>query len=82
MRKQAKKIFILSVGIAFIMLGLIGLVLPILQGILFLIIGFILVSFYFPEIRLLMKKHVEKHPHLSPVINKFEAWILKFIGEI
>ncbi|MEI8174556.1 MAG: hypothetical protein WCG28_01245 [bacterium] len=82
MRRQAKKIFILATGITFIILGLIGLVLPVLQGVLFLIIGFILISFYFPKVRLLIKKHVDKYPHLSPVINKIETWIIKFIGEI
>jgi uncharacterized membrane protein YbaN (DUF454 family) len=82
MNRKVKKVLILIVGIIFIILGLFGLVLPFLQGILFLIIGFILVSFYFPKVRLLMKKHVERHPHLSPTINKIEAWIVKFIGEI
>lgn len=74
--------FVLTLGIVFIILGLLGLVLPFLQGILFLIIGFILLSFCFPKVRFLIKKHTEARPHLSPTINKIEAWIAKFIGEI
>ncbi|OGI95169.1 hypothetical protein A2917_00755 [Candidatus Nomurabacteria bacterium RIFCSPLOWO2_01_FULL_42_17] len=82
MHKKIKKILVLIVGIIFILLGLVGLVLPFLQGILFLVIGFILVSLCVPKVRLLIKKHTEKRPHLSPLINKIEAWIVKFTGEM
>jgi len=82
MQKKVKKVLVLVVGIIFIVLGLLGLVLPVLQGIVFLIIGFMILSLYFPKVRILMKKHTERRPHLSPVINKIEAWIVKFIGEI
>ena len=82
MQKRVKRVLVLTVGIIFIILGFFGLVLPFLQGILFLIIGFILVSLCSPKIRLSLKRHLERHPHLFPLINKVEAWIVKFIGEI
>jgi uncharacterized membrane protein YbaN (DUF454 family) len=82
MKRHAKRIAILSVGISFLALGLIGLFLPFLQGILFLIIGLILISLYVPEIRKWIKTHTEKRPHLSPIVNKIETWIIKFVGEI
>lgn len=44
MPRPVKRFFILALGWAFIVLGIIGLFLPILQGILFLLIGFILLS--------------------------------------
>lgn len=82
MRKQVKKVAVLLLAIFFIALGLLGLVLPILQGVLFLIIGFILISFYFPEVRPRVNKHIEKFPHLFTVIDKIEKWMTKIIGEI
>ncbi|MEK7128479.1 MAG: hypothetical protein AAB933_02880 [Patescibacteria group bacterium] len=82
MQKHAKRILVLTVGIIFILLGLVGLALPFLQGILFLIIGFLLVSLCFPQIRTLMKKHTEKHHRLHKTINKVEVWLAKFIGEV
>lgn len=82
MQKNVKRMILLTVGIIFILFGLIGLVLPILQGIIFLAIGFILVSFCFPKVRLWMKHHTERRPHLSRMVNKMEKWIIKFIGEI
>jgi len=82
MRRKIKKVFILTFGIIFILLGLLGLVLPFLQGIFFLIIGLMILSLYFPKIRLLIQKHAQKSPHFFSLINKAEKWIAKFIGEI
>lgn len=77
-----KKVLVLTIGIIFILSGLLGLFLPFLQGILFLIIGFMILSLYFPKIRLCIHKHAEKSPRLFSLINKAEKWIEKFIGEI
>ena len=82
MPKQIKKVLILTLAIIFILFGLLGLVLPVLQGILFLIIGLMLLSLYFPRIRHHIAKHAEKSPHASALLNKAEKWIAKFIGEI
>ncbi|OGI94857.1 hypothetical protein A3A03_00910 [Candidatus Nomurabacteria bacterium RIFCSPLOWO2_01_FULL_40_18] len=82
MQIKIKKILVIIVGIIFIVLGLFGLVLPFLQGIIFLIIGFLLLSLCFPKIRLRIKKHTERHKHLSSTINKIETWLVKFIGDM
>jgi len=81
MEKKIKKALILTLGIIFIILGLFGLVLPFLQGFIFLAVGLVLVSFSFPRIRLTINKHAKRHPHLSSIVNKTESWIAKFIGE-
>lgn len=80
--KKAKKVVVLTIGIIFIILGFFGLVLPFLQGIIFLAVGLILLSYCSPKVRLTIKKYAEHHPHLSYVINKMEGWISKIIGEI
>lgn len=82
MQKQAKKVLILTIGIIFIIFGLIGLALPFLQGVLFLLIGFFLISLYFPKVYQWTEKHTAKYPKLQQKIKKFEAWARKFIGEI
>ncbi len=82
MRKKIKKILILTFGISFIILGLLGLVFPFLQGILFLIIGFIILSLYFPQVITILKKYLHKHPHLVEKIEKIEKKIKEFVGEI
>jgi hypothetical protein len=80
--KKAKKVLVLVIGIIFIVLGLFGLVLPFLQGFLFLAIGIILISLCFPKVRSWINKHTERYPHLFSIINEIEIWITKFIGEM
>ncbi len=82
MQTKVKRILIVTLGIVFILLGLCGLVLPFLQGILFLIIGLLLVSLCFPRVRLWINKQAEPYPKLLAVILKAEKWILRFIGEV
>ena len=82
MQKKAKKVLVLTVGIIFIILGFFGLVLPFLQGFLFLAIGLFLLSFYFPKTRLWIEKHTEKYPRLFLMTKKVEKWMTKIIGEV
>jgi len=82
MQKQAKKILVLTLGIIFIMFGILGLVLPFLQGIIFLAIGFFLLSIYYPRSFEWMEKYTAKYPRLHSKIKKLEIWAKKFIGEI
>ncbi len=82
MKKKVKRALVLAIGIIFILLGLAGTVLPFLQGFLFIAIGLILLSFYFPKVRLWIEKHTEKYPRLFLIIKKVEKWITKIIGEI
>lgn len=81
MIRNIKKGIVLAVGIIFLILGLFGLVLPFLQGFIFLAIGIVLVSFCFPEIRLWVNRRTEHYPHLSSVVNKIEKWVMKLMGE-
>ncbi|MFA6257871.1 MAG: hypothetical protein WC671_02580 [Candidatus Paceibacterota bacterium] len=82
MRKKIKKVFILTLGIIFILFGLIGLIIPFLQGIPFLIIGFMILSLYFPKIRLQIQKHAQKNKHSLSFVNKIENWLAKIVGKI
>jgi len=82
MQKKIKKTLVLMAGIIFIILGLFGLVLPFLQGIIFLLIGFILISFCIPKVRTMLRKHTENHHHASALINKVETALAKFVGDM
>jgi len=81
MNKKVKKVAILTIGVVFIILGLFGLVLPFLQGFLFLAIGLILLSFSSPGIRITINKYAKRYPHLSNIIKKTDSWVAKFMGE-
>lgn len=60
----------LTAGIAFLILGIAGLFLPILQGILFLLISLILLSPYIPALHRLRIRLEAKYPGMSRVAHK------------
>lgn len=63
MNTAAKKILVLVIGWTFIVLGIAGLFLPILQGILFLLIGLIILS----------SEYVWAHRLLTKIKARFPA---------
>ena len=73
-----KRILKISLGILLILLGLIGLFLPILQGILFLLLGTLILSSESKRVRRLMAlirlrypRHYEKSRQLGNKIRRF-----------
>lgn len=73
MRARVKRIAVEIVGWAFIVLGIAGLFLPVLQGILFLLIGlFILATQYAWAARLLNRLR-ERFPRIAEQFDKARA---------
>ncbi len=79
-KKKAKKYFIISLGVLFVLLGLAGLVLPFLQGWLFLAIGALLLSMYITVIRTWMDRHTIKYPKLHAFVERAHGWTTKVFG--
>ncbi len=82
MKPQIKRIVLLLFGWGFILLGIAGLFLPILQGVLFLLIGlFILSSEYIWAHRLLTRLR-ERFPAFGrkadQAAEKAAAWLRRF----
>ncbi|MBS40649.1 MAG: hypothetical protein CMM83_02830 [Rhodospirillales bacterium] len=67
MKGAIKHYLLLSLGWCCVFLGVIGLFLPILQGILFLAIGFIILSRRSARVRLLNKRLCKKYPKYAIV---------------
>jgi len=82
MPRKFKRLLILSLGILFIVVGIIGLALPFLQGILFIAIGSILLSLYSAKFRAWAESHTRKFPKLHALVVKTESWISKLVGEV
>lgn len=85
MQAKAKKLILLLFGWGFILLGVIGLFLPILQGVLFLLIGlFILSTEYVWAHRLLLKIR-NRFPAVAfqweQVASRGSKWICK-VGRV
>ena len=68
-----KRFLILALGWAFIFLGILGLFLPILQGILFLLIGFILLSRESEWARRQLDRLKTRYPRFAEKYDEAEA---------
>ena len=66
MKAYTKRILILIVGWAFILLGILGLFLPILQGVLFLLVGLIILSSEYVWAHRLLTRLRERFPEDRP----------------
>ncbi|MEM8951342.1 MAG: PGPGW domain-containing protein [Pseudomonadota bacterium] len=67
-----KTILLQAVGYMFLVLGLLGLVLPILQGFLFLTIGLIILAKTAPWAERLLQRFRDKYPQAGALIDKAE----------
>jgi uncharacterized membrane protein YbaN (DUF454 family) len=68
-----KRIGLLIIGWLFIGLGVIGLFLPFMQGILFILIGLAILSSRSEIIRRFLRHLEERHPHLHEHVEKWKA---------
>ena len=80
MAKKVKRTIVLGLGVLFVVLGILGLVLPIIQGILFIAIGVLLLSFYSPRIREWLYTHTRRFPKLHKVVEQAERWVDGRVG--
>lgn len=80
MNKKLKRTLVFGAGVIFVILGLVGLVLPFLQGFLFLAIGAILLSMASPSIRTWVEHHTRKFPKVHAMVEKVEKRITDIIG--
>ena len=81
MKAQVKRVAMLAVGWAFILLGIAGLFLPVLQGILFLLIGLFILSSEYVWAHKLLHKIKERFPKIDAQFEhakqRSEAWIAR-----
>lgn len=80
MKSISKRFFTLFLGYFFIALGVAGLMLPIVQGIPFLILGLFMLSHEAPWAKRLLNKFRAKYPGLFEKITSAKAKLLKFLN--
>ena len=81
MRKRLKRGAIYVAAAVFFVLGVIGLVLPFLQGILFIAVGLILLSLVSPRAREFIDTHTVKYPRIHKVVRDVEGFVTRVVGE-
>ena len=85
MNPYAKRLAILIVGWGFILLGIVGLFLPILQGVLFLVVGLIILSSEYVWAHHLLTQLRERFPKIGhaaeEAARKAAAWMRRISGQ-
>jgi hypothetical protein len=83
MKSTAKRVLTIVVGWVFILLGIAGLFLPILQGILFILIGLIILSSEYVWAHHLLQKLRARFPRIAHMSDeakiRAEAWMDRII---
>ncbi len=69
-----RRILILGIGWLFVFLGVLGLFLPLLQGVLFLMVGLYLLSLESARARLLRRKLRARYPKLAGHADQAKEW--------
>ena len=75
-----KRVAKLVVGWSLIVLGFLGLFLPVLQGILFLLAGLIILSTEYTWAHRLREKLTAKYPAIGRHLDDASAWVKKWSG--
>jgi uncharacterized membrane protein YbaN (DUF454 family) len=82
--RQIRHYLVLALGWIFVFLGILGLFLPILQGILFLCVGAVLLSSESPRVRLLIMKAGRRFPKFRMAVTaakgKAREWRARIRG--
>ncbi len=84
MRTKLKKMALLSLGWAFMGMGIVGLFLPFLQGVLFLLIGLVILSSEYVWAHRLLQKARARFPaaarRFDEASRKASAWFSRWFG--
>jgi len=85
MNDAVKRVLVLIVGWGFIVVGMIGLLLPVLQGVLFLVIGLLILSSKYVWAHRLLGKLRQRFPAVSPGADqaavKASVWLRRLFRQ-
>jgi uncharacterized protein len=84
-KTYTKRILVLIAGWGFIVLGILGLFLPVLQGVLFLFVGLIILSSEYVWAHRLLSRLRERFPRIGHTADlaaeKASPWLRRIIGQ-
>ncbi len=73
------RILTIALGYAFLLLGVVGLFLPILQGVLFIVVGLLLLSRHNPWAQRLLDRFKARYPRAGTMIARAQSWLHRFM---
>jgi uncharacterized membrane protein YbaN (DUF454 family) len=75
--RKLKKTLHISLAIVMLIIGACGIVLPILNGTLFVVLGLILLSFESRKVELFLERWSKKNIHVEKFYNKLNGFLRK-----
>jgi len=79
--EKLKQVGILIIGWTILLLGIVGLFLPILQGVLFIMIGLAILSSRSKTIKRFLRHLEERHPHYHERMEKWRKKIKSWFSK-
>lgn len=80
--QTVKRKLYLVAGTFFVILGVLGLFLPILQGVLFLLVGLVLLSKGSSRVRAMKQRFKRRYPKWGAKLDEAERWSKALPGKI
>ncbi|HVR22385.1 MAG TPA: hypothetical protein VMU26_03615 [Candidatus Polarisedimenticolia bacterium] len=73
-QKQLQRVGVIALGWVFICLGIVGLVLPVVPGVVLIVVGALMVNPQWAWLRRMLEKYRVRFPVLAPAFKRFSAW--------
>lgn len=80
MERQVKRIVVLVVGWMLMALGIVGLFLPVLQGVLFILLGLYVLSRESETAHRWLQRGRKRYPHLDAKLGEWGLWWRRRFG--
>ncbi len=81
MIKHTKRAIVFLVGFILVIFGLAAFALPIIPGIVFVVVGLLLLSTFSPSMREWIDKHTRRFPKVHEGVAKIQHFISRIVGE-
>lgn len=80
MKRQIKRLVVLVIGWLLIAFGVVGLFLPILQGVLFIMLGLLVLSGESETAHGWLQRGRQRYPHVDAKLKQWGAWWRRRLG--
>ncbi|TSC69341.1 MAG: hypothetical protein G01um101456_246 [Parcubacteria group bacterium Gr01-1014_56] len=82
MIKHTKRILIFFLAVIFVLVGIAGLILPLIPGLVFFALALIIFSIFFPLLGDKARAVTRKYPKLDALVEKLDMWVRRMIGDL
>jgi uncharacterized membrane protein YbaN (DUF454 family) len=80
--RHTKRTIVFFAALMCVVIGIAGLILPIIPGLVFLAVAAIIFSLFFPIIGEKMRHHTKRYPPLHTTIEKMDEWVRRTVGDL